>query len=47
MKFIKYKSLSSLTDENLQHQLRCANTRIDIDLQKLSERVEKHILLTK
>ena len=41
MKFAKDKSRSNLTDENLQHQLRCANTSISIDLKKLSERVEK------
>jgi len=41
MKFAKDKSRSNLTDENLQHQLQCANTSISVDLQKLSERVEK------
>ncbi|CAI6372283.1 unnamed protein product [Macrosiphum euphorbiae] len=43
MKFAKDKSRTNLTDENLQHQLRCANTSISIDLKKLSERVEKQI----
>lgn len=43
MKFAKDKSRSNLTDENLQHQLRCANICISVDLKKLSERVEKQI----
>jgi len=43
MKFAKDKSRTNLTDENLQHQLRCANTSISIDFKKLSERVEKQI----
>lgn len=43
MKFAKNNFRTKLTDENLQNQLRCANTRINIDIQKLSERVEKQI----
>lgn len=43
MKLTKHKTRSNITDANLQHQLRCANTQIEIDLQKLSERVEKQI----
>lgn len=41
MKFTKRKSRSILIGENLQHQLRCASTRVD--LQNLSERDEKQI----
>lgn len=41
MKFVKDESRLNLTDENLQHQLRCASTNISIGLQKLRERVEK------
>jgi hypothetical protein len=43
MKLTKHKTRSNIADANLQHQLRCANTQIEIDLQKLSERVEKQI----
>lgn len=43
MKLTKHRTRSNITDANLQHQLRCANTQIEIDLQKLSERVEKQI----
>ena len=43
MKLTKHKTRSNITDANLQHQLRCANTQIEIDLQNLSERVEKQV----
>uniref|UniRef100_A0A6G3MFM0 General transcription factor II-I repeat domain-containing protein 2A (Trinotate prediction) n=1 Tax=Henneguya salminicola TaxID=69463 RepID=A0A6G3MFM0_HENSL len=43
MKFTKSKSRSNLTDENLENQLRCANTGFEIDLTKLSEQVEKQV----
>jgi len=43
MKLTKHKTRTNMTDVNLQHQLRCANTQIEIDLQKLSETVEKQI----
>jgi hypothetical protein len=44
MKLTKHKTRSNITDANLQHQLRCANTQIEIELEKLSERVEKQLL---
>lgn len=43
MKLTKNKTRSSLTDVNLEHQLRIASTQIEIDLQKLSEKMEKQI----
>lgn len=39
LKFTKHTSCI----KNLQHQLRCENACIDINLQQLSERIEKQI----
>ncbi|CAK9818207.1 General transcription factor II-I repeat domain-containing protein 2A [Anthophora quadrimaculata] len=43
MKFTKSSSRALLTDANLESQLRCATSNINIDLQKLSERKDKQI----
>lgn len=43
MEFTKSSSRASLTDGNLENQLRCAMSNINIDLQKLSERKDKQI----
>jgi hypothetical protein len=43
MKFNKSKFRASLTDENLENQLRCATTKIDVDLKTLVDRKEKQI----
>ena len=43
MKFTKSSSRASLTDDNLENQLRCATSNINIDLQKLSEGKDKQI----
>ncbi|CAK9818199.1 hypothetical protein ANTQUA_LOCUS9709 [Anthophora quadrimaculata] len=43
MKFTKSSSRASLTDANLESQLRCATSNINIDLQKLSERKDEQI----
>lgn len=43
MNFNKSKFRASLTDENLENQLRCATTKIDVDLKKLSDRKEKQV----
>lgn len=40
MKFTKNKLQSNLTNKNLLHQLRWANTSIEVDLKKQSESVE-------
>jgi regulatory protein YycI of two-component signal transduction system YycFG len=44
VKLSNTKHEKNITDANLQQQLRCANTQIDIDLQKISEKGEKQIL---
>ena len=43
MKLTKHKTSLNVTDANLQRQLPYANTQIEIDLEKLSERMEKQI----
>ena len=43
MKFTKSSSRASLTDANLENQLRCTTSNINIDFQKLSERKDKQI----
>lgn len=43
MKLNKNSHRASLTDDNLENQLRCATTKIDIDLESLSKKMEKQI----
>jgi len=43
MKFNKSQFRASMTDENLENQLRCASTNINVDLTTLSNRKEKQI----
>ena len=43
MKSTEHKTHSNIADTELQHRLRCTNTQIEINLQKLSEREEKQI----
>ena len=43
MKFNKSRHRASMTDENLESQLRCATSKIDVDLTALSNRKEKQI----
>lgn len=43
MKYNKNKNRASITDVNLENQLRCATSTIEIDLEKLSKRKETQI----
>lgn len=43
MKYTMSSSRSSLTDDNLENQLRCATSNINIDIQKIIERKEKQV----
>lgn len=43
LKFSKSRYRSSLSDENIENQLRCATTNLEVDLIKLSEGKEKQI----
>lgn len=43
MKFAKNSSRSSITDSNLENQLRCSTSNILVDLKKLSDKKEKQI----
>ena len=43
MKYTKNSFRASLTDSNLENQLRCATSNKDINLEKLSEKKEEHI----
>ncbi|XP_029654736.1 general transcription factor II-I repeat domain-containing protein 2-like [Octopus sinensis] len=45
LKFSKSRYRSSLTDKNLENQLRCATSNCEVDLKKLSEDKEKQILI--
>jgi len=43
MKFNKSNCCASLSDENLDNQLRCATTKMEMDLWKLSKSQEKQV----
>ena len=43
MKYAKNSPRASLRDSNLENQLRCATSNMDINLEKLSERKEEQI----
>ena len=43
MKFVKSKNRNKLTDENLKNALRCASSKINVDLNKLADKLQKQV----
>ena len=43
LKIVKSKNRNKLTDENMTNQLRCAVSKLPIDIRKMSNNIQKQV----